>query len=149
MITCEQVQAQLLGYLYDLLDDSDKAAADAHLAGCERCQLALTGARRQQRLLATAAKTSFPNVQFERPHDLAATVVNRTPAKRTGPTVFHFALAASLFLALGLGVPAAWFGWKANDLKSSLSGDERRSPRLRACKPLWFKKPIPKPNRCR
>lgn len=123
MMTCEQVQAQLLGYLYDLLDDVDKAAVDHHLAGCEHCQKALASAKRQQRLLAAAAKTAFPNVQFERPKSTPVEP-QPVPAKKSRLPRFHFALAATIFLATGLALPAAWFGWKANEIQGQLDQQE-------------------------
>ena len=96
MTTCEQIQAQLLSYLYDLLEEGDKLAAAAHLVSCEKCQAALAAARRQQRLLAAAAKTSFPNVQFERPRAVSAEEAGAGAPRKARPTFFHFALAASI-----------------------------------------------------
>ena len=124
MTTCEQVRAQLLSYLYDLLDENEKLAADAHLGSCEGCQLALAAAQRQQRLLAAAAKTAFPNVTFERPKAVPAEALTSASPKRAFPRAFHFALAASMFLALGLAAPATWFGWKAHELQGRLRQDQ-------------------------
>ena len=56
MHSCESCQAQLLEYLYDLLESADRQALESHLAGCATCQAALTKARSQQSLLAAAAK---------------------------------------------------------------------------------------------
>jgi hypothetical protein len=125
MTTCEQVRAQLLSYVYDLLDDNEKLAAAAHLGSCEGCQLALAAAQRQQRLLAAAAKTAFPNVTFERPKAVPAEKLTGASTKRAFPRPFHFALAASIFLALGLAAPATWFGWKTNELRGRLRQDQR------------------------
>ena len=67
MTNCESVQAKLLNYLYELLEEEDQRAVESHLAGCERCQAALTAARGKQKLLAKAAKKQFPQVHFDRP----------------------------------------------------------------------------------
>ena len=120
MMTCEHLRAQLLGYLYDLLDDAEKQEADAHLAGCEGCQAALTAARRQQRLLAAAAKSAFPDVQFERPKSSPVETVALPRLKKSFPTRFHFALAATFLIAAGLGLPGAWFAWSGQTLESRL-----------------------------
>ena len=124
MMTCEYLRAQLLGYLYDLLDDDDKQAADAHLATCEGCQAALAAARRQQRLLAAAAKSAFPNVQFERPKSTPVETVQTPKEKKRFPTRFHFALAATFLLAAGLGLPGLWYGWTGHKLQSNLHEEQ-------------------------
>src|SRR5262249_23769603 len=94
-----------------------------HLASCEHCQTALANARRQQRLLAAAAKTAFPNVQFQRP-TLAPTQVDGALAKKARLPRFHFALAATILMAMGIGLPVAWFGWRANELQGRLAQQE-------------------------
>src|SRR5437763_458901 len=108
MQSCEAYQAQTLEYLYDLLEDSDRQAFEAHLAVCAPCQAALDRARGHQRLLATAAKLEFPAVRFQPPALPPPVVVplehRRRPWRR-------WAVAAAVLVALaGLGLPAAYYG---------------------------------------
>ena len=117
MTTCEQVQAQMLGYLYDLLDDVDKAALDHHVAGCENCQKALASARRQQRLLATAAKTAFPT-SSSAPH--AARPVKR--AARRGIDAVPFAWPRPSWLPPRMG-SRSWLAGEQNELQGRLSAE--------------------------
>ncbi|HEV2177052.1 MAG TPA: zf-HC2 domain-containing protein [Terriglobia bacterium] len=48
---CDAVKENLALYVYDELPRSERDAADEHLAGCERCRLALGEARRMQELM--------------------------------------------------------------------------------------------------
>jgi hypothetical protein len=110
MTGCEQYQAQLLPYLYDLLDPADRQALDTHLAQCSACATALAQAQRQQRLLAAAAKAEFAGVRFEPPAPQAAratvpAAVRMESRRRSWP---RFALAASI-LFLSLATPAGWW----------------------------------------
>ncbi|HMC89552.1 MAG TPA: zf-HC2 domain-containing protein, partial [Gemmataceae bacterium] len=111
MASCEQTQAQLLAYLYDLLEAEERQALQTHLDQCPVCQAALERAKRQQKLLATAAKAEFAKVKFEPP---AVTVASRAEepvlkmAAARSPW-FGWALAASILVLLGLGAPAAWW----------------------------------------
>ena len=106
MTTCESVQAHLLNYLYELLEEDDQRAVESHLAGCERCQAALNATRGKQKLLATAAKKQFPQVRFNRP------ALNVPPPRKLAPSTWSvrtWVLAASILLAFGLLLPAGWF----------------------------------------
>lgn len=67
MDRCQPCQSLLLDYLYDLLDGSEQVALEAHVAGCAACQDALALARRQQDLLAAAARLECAPVHFEMP----------------------------------------------------------------------------------
>jgi hypothetical protein len=117
MYGCQRCQEQLLDHLYDLLSENEQAEVLAHLESCSLCCQALAAARDQQRLLATAAKRSFPEVTFGPPSTpLSPPAANETlPAPRptslpraaSGDSVRHTyalaALAAMLLLSLGLG----------------------------------------------
>ena len=46
MANCQQYQAQLLDYLYDLLEADEQHALQDHLNLCAACQAALTAAER-------------------------------------------------------------------------------------------------------
>ena len=64
MQSCEAHQALLLEYLFDVLDDVDRTALEQHLAGVPNAPAALEKARRQQHLLAAAARGDFSDVRF-------------------------------------------------------------------------------------
>jgi A-macroglobulin TED domain/Alpha-2-macroglobulin family len=110
MHTCPECQAQLLEYLYDLLDAPERQAMQAHLAGCALCRAALTKAENHQKLLATAARMEFPNVRFQAPVErIAPSVVPMSrPIKKARPWR-RWAAAAAILLALaGLSAPGYW-----------------------------------------
>jgi hypothetical protein len=69
MDRCQHCQEQLLDFLYDLLDEPDQIALEAHLVGCAACQAALTRARRQQDILASVARLECDSLHFEIPTD--------------------------------------------------------------------------------
>jgi alpha-2-macroglobulin-like protein len=115
MNDCNHYQTLLLEHLYGLLDDADGRALQDHLASCPSCQGALDQAKRQQRLLAAAAKDEFPAVRFEAPAEEAAPEVVPLPEPVAMPRRTRhwgrWAVAAALLLAAGgLCVPAAWYG---------------------------------------
>ena len=110
MHTCPECQAQMLEYLYDLLDELERQAVQGHLADCTPCRAALTKAENQQKLLATAARMEFPNVRFIAPAErIAPAVVPMTrPVKKSRPWR-RWAVAAAILLALtGLSAPGYW-----------------------------------------
>jgi hypothetical protein len=107
MNSCEPYQAQLLAYLYDLLEPEDRQALQGHLDQCAACQAALTRAKGQQKLLAAAAKAEFPAVRFQPP------AVEEQPTIRLarfgGGAWGTWALAASILLLLGVSVAGGWW----------------------------------------
>jgi hypothetical protein len=120
MHRCQALQAQLLEYLYDLLDADERRAAQDHLDGCAACQAELTRVRGQQRLLAAAARLEFPAVQFTPPAEAvtaeppAAAPARTVPLPAAAPRAARrfawrrWAVAAAVLLALGgAAVPAA------------------------------------------
>lgn len=102
-MTCEQYQAQLLDYLYDLLEAQDRRALDEHFAQCSACTAALTQARSQKRLLGVAAKAQFPNVQFHIPPAPIVTPRREIEKSRTGRSWLPWAVAASMMVAIAGG----------------------------------------------
>jgi hypothetical protein len=114
MLRCEQYQAQLLSYLYDLLEKDEQHALREHMSHCGSCQTALARAEQQKKLLASAAKAAFPAVRFQPPAS-EGMPEERTPVYRL---VFPrrvwlgWSIAASILLLLGLGVPATVWGWR-------------------------------------
>jgi anti-sigma factor RsiW len=97
--TCGHCQAQLLDYLYDLLEPNEQRLVEQHLSTCAACQAALAGARGQQHLLAHAARLEFPGVRFETPTSLPLSPRRPalTPVRRSWK---RWAVAAGLLLAL-------------------------------------------------
>jgi hypothetical protein len=107
----------MLEHLYDLLEDEERQALEAHLNDCPVCQAELVRAKGQRQLLAAAAKIEFPDVRFTPPP--AETTATPPPAQ---PTVIllqrprrpirwrRWAVAAAVLLALGAAVPATWYG---------------------------------------
>jgi hypothetical protein len=116
MHDCTHYQSLLLEHLYALLDDAEDRELLDHLAACPACRASLDTARRQQHLLATAAKQAFPAVRFEAPAgEEAAPAVIPLPEPAAAPRRARrwgrWAVAAALLVAAGgLGVPAAWYG---------------------------------------
>jgi hypothetical protein len=103
----------MLEYLYDLLDEPERQAMQAHLAGCALCRAELAKATGQQKLLAAAARMEFPGVRFTAPTEqvqaAAPSVVPMVrPAKKARPWR-RWAVAAAILLALaGLSAPGYW-----------------------------------------
>ncbi|HVS34991.1 MAG TPA: alpha-2-macroglobulin family protein [Gemmataceae bacterium] len=114
MHPCPSCQAQMLEFLYDLLDAADRQAMQNHLDGCAPCQAQLETARRQQNLLAAAARMEFPAVQFAAPSEAMAgsapaVVPLPAPVRRKVLPWRRWAAAAAIFLAIGgLAVPGWW-----------------------------------------
>src|SRR5437868_12553589 len=106
---CGQYQAQLLDFLYDLLDGDEHRSLQEHLAHCPACQGALAHAQGQQALLAVAAKMEFPAVRFEPPREhlrFPQRPAGARPARRPWG---RWAAAAVILLAVGgLGAAGAW-----------------------------------------
>jgi anti-sigma factor RsiW len=110
MHTCPECQAQMLEYLYDLLDEPERQAMQAHLAACALCRAELAKAENQQKLLATAARMEFPYVRFIAPvEQTAPAVLPMTRATKKARAWRRWATAAAILLALaGLSAPGYW-----------------------------------------
>lgn len=113
-MTCNHCQEQLLNYLYDVLDDAERAPIAAHLDSCPMCQSARNGLRAQQELLAEAAKESFAAVTFQPPAETPKRLGEPTlamPRRQRGFSWVRVALAASvLMFVVGGGSMGIW-GW--------------------------------------
>ena len=107
---CDACQAQLLDHLYGLLDPTEAAELEAHVAGCPACTAALTDARKSRTLFAAAAKGSFPHVTFAAPAEFPTTPAKLLDERTTvGRTLTQWAVAAGLLLAVcGLAIPTAF-----------------------------------------
>src|SRR5579875_195083 len=92
--------SQMLEYLYDLLETSERQAWEAHLNECASCQAEWVRAKRQQQLLALAAKIEFANVSFTPP---------RSGGTGTPPTATEGAPA----LGTSREYPHRWRRWLA------------------------------------
>jgi hypothetical protein len=113
MKPCDHLQAQLLDYLYGLLDAAEEKVCRDHLKECHLCQTALLAAERQKQLLAAAAKTAFPEVVFgevafplaasreEEPAVILAVPSQPLPVRATGWAWGRWAVAAAVLLAVG------------------------------------------------
>ncbi len=112
MHPCPSCQAQMLEYLYDLLDPAERQAVQDHLDACAACRAGLDKAREQQNLLAAAARMEFADVHFAAPAEAPAVVPMPAPARRKTPSWRRWAAAAAILLAVGgLAVP----GWSAQE----------------------------------
>ncbi len=112
MLPCETCQDRLLDHSYGLLDESEAAAVDAHLATCSACALARTETVRVRGLLARASVGSFPAVKFVAPIDELVEPSGKhralLPAATITSTWVRWVVAASFLLtAAGLGGPTA------------------------------------------
>jgi hypothetical protein len=109
MDPCGPIQAQLLDFLYDLLEADEHRALREHLDYCTTCQAALRQARDQQQLLAAAARMEFPQVRFEPPAEVLpfrqqpAAAHGRRSWKRYRGLALALGAAAVVLLALGVG----------------------------------------------
>src|SRR5262245_52705023 len=101
---CERFQAQLLDHLYDLLDDGDKHALEAHLTGCASCQEALRHAEDQRALIGAAAKQEFKTVRFEAPEEPRIVPLMPRTTSRAGHAWTPWAMAAAILLLISFGV---------------------------------------------
>ena len=107
MHDCQEYQGQLLDHLYALLNEAESQALLNHVRDCSACQTALDRAQRQQRLLAAAAKETFPRVRFEVPPLPTTVPMAPRPAVSVVLKWRRWAVAAAVLLLAG---PAAWFG---------------------------------------
>src|SRR6266851_790180 len=108
MTSCDQIRAQLLEHLYNLLEEEDGRALDVHLHQCANCQAELENAREQMTLIAAAAKQEFPSVHFILPSEKTPEVLKTSELsgaqRRWG---IRWAVAAAvLFAVSGVGVLA-------------------------------------------
>src|SRR3954453_3837718 len=114
MSSCDGYQAQMLEYLYDLLEGDERQALERHVDGCAACQAALARVRGQQRLLAAAGRMEFPSVTFtpppEQPAPASQPASGPLPARKIGIWLRWAAAAAVLLVVGGLGGAGVWVG---------------------------------------
>ena len=119
MNPCTYFQSELLEYLYGALEPAEQQAVADHLKGCQDCQAALTGAEGHRRLLAAAAKSEFPDVEFGAPIVLPPSRPFEAPippAAQRGWAWGRWAVAAAVLLAVaGLGLVNNTY-WRQHDL---------------------------------
>ncbi len=128
MLSCETRRSQMLEYLYDLLEDDERQALEAHLKDCTVCQAELTRAKAQRQLLAKAAKMEFAGVRFTAPimgQTLQADVQSGKPQVR--PRRWRrWLAAAAVLLAFSLAGTAGWYGRDYRQSESIIANAERR-----------------------
>ncbi len=87
-MNCQHCQTLLLDHLYGLLEGTEGAGVDAHLATCPSCAAARDETARVQGLIARAAKATFPTTKFEQPVPVPQRSTTRIPAPM--PAVLPF-----------------------------------------------------------
>jgi hypothetical protein len=130
-MTHDDVQEALAAEALDALDGAERERVRAHLAGCADCRAELDALREAAALLAHAA----PHVPLEpaRSDRLRARLVARAAAERVIPLAPRrrstlpawLAAAASLLLAIGLGVYASTLRARLDSLRDRNASLER------------------------
>jgi alpha-2-macroglobulin-like protein len=118
MLTCATCCSQMLEYLYDLLEASERQTWQEHLKDCALCQAELTRTQAQQQLLARAAKMDFSKVRFTPPAaggtGVSPVATDHAPSLRMvtmRPQRWRrWLAAASVLLAVSVAGAAGWFG---------------------------------------
>jgi hypothetical protein len=127
MLSCATCCSQMLEYLYDLLEASERQAWEGHLKDCASCQVELARTKAQQQLLARAAKMDFAHVRFVPP---AATATDRAPSLRLEtirPQLWRrWLAAASVLLAVSIAGTAGWLGRDYRRNEDALVQAEKR-----------------------
>ncbi|MCI0462467.1 MAG: hypothetical protein L0Z62_36415, partial [Gemmataceae bacterium] len=95
---CEHYQAQLLDYVYQLLDGADERTLLDHVQTCPACQAALARAQGQQQQLASAARLEFGDLHFCPPGEVAPAAARSdnahlTPVETAPPAILPLASA--------------------------------------------------------
>jgi hypothetical protein len=107
MLNCESCRTALLDRHYGLLETTDVAGIEAHLAGCPACRAEQARVERFGRLLITAARSEFPDVRFVAPvaeplNREAAPSVHGPAWSRLAAQPLKWAVAAAVLLAIGI-----------------------------------------------
>lgn len=120
MLTPEQLQEQLLPYLYDLLGPEERHEVEATLAASAEARANLAEAKAKRELLALAVKDHFPEMIFAPPKGkrLAETSRRLPPRPKPRRSWLPWAVAATIVLALlGGGGYYSVAGWVAQKQK--------------------------------
>jgi Flp pilus assembly protein TadB len=129
MLRCGTCRSQMLEYLYDLLEASERQAWEEHLRDCASCQAELVRATAQKQLLARAAKMHFANVSFTPPAAggagalPVATLRMKTKPPRRWRQWF---VAAAVLLAVALAGVGGWYGREYQRLEQIVAQAEKR-----------------------
>ena len=111
-------------YVLGSLDPDERAAFEAHLAGCEECAAEVRALRRVTAVLAHTVPQRTPRPEL-RQRALASLAGARTPPSASrrlkSLTRGWLPLAATLVLALGVGVYAARLQTRVADLETRLA----------------------------
>src|SRR4051794_3033305 len=122
MDRCQTCQAQMLEFLYDLLDEAECQEFQAHLKECAGCQAALRQGQDQQQLFATAAKLEFIGVQFAAPQEAETPRVLELPRPAPARSWKRWAAAAAILLTLaGIAGAGAWIHGEAQDAELAVA----------------------------
>ncbi len=110
MIPQEPNVALLVDYLYDLLDPPARQQVEELLRASEGWRTALAAAKREQQILAEAAKSDFSSVTFDPPKTTTNEPITTSKATKRS-TWLRWAVAACLgFLVVGgLASGGRWF----------------------------------------
>src|SRR5262245_35009955 len=81
MHSCDDIRELMLESLYGLLEPAAEEELRAHVAGCAGCQAHLVEARRQQTLLAQAARMVSDAAPFTAPDETIAPLPVSLPAQ--------------------------------------------------------------------
>jgi hypothetical protein len=139
MLSCGTCCSQMLEYLYDLLEASERQAWEDHLKNCSSCQAELARATAQKQLLARAAKMEFAKVSFTPPTggtsgspiDGGTGRPGVSPVGGVGvsPVILRWRrwlAAAAVLLALGAAVAAFWYGRDYWHIEQTVAQAEKR-----------------------
>lgn len=106
MIPCSTCTELLWDYLYDLLEPAQASQVDAHVSRCPKCRQALTAARSDCALLASAARLDVDVPAFEAPReDVPAVIPMGARQPRSVPKQRWFRGAAAAAVLFALVVP--------------------------------------------
>ncbi len=127
MLSCATCCAQMLEYLYDLLEGDERQAWETHVKECAACQTELERTRAQQQLLARAAKMDFSHVRFEPPATAPTHFASSPRLVSMRPQRWRrWLAAASVLLAVSVAGAAGWFGHDYRRTEDAVAQAENR-----------------------